>query len=59
MSSTEYRALIERMGPQESIIDHLGNILDLLLPAVVMEFFTSALVSGRTVKNSERRSRNG
>ena len=33
MNSTEYRALIERMGPKESIIDHIDNILDLLLPA--------------------------
>ena len=33
MNSTEYQALIERMGPKENIIKHMGNILDLLLPS--------------------------
>ena len=32
MESIDYRALIERMGAKENIIEHLGNVLDMLLP---------------------------
>ncbi len=32
MENIDYRALIERMGPKENIIDHLGNVLGMLLP---------------------------
>ncbi len=32
MENIEYRVLIERMGPKENIIEHLGNVLDMLLP---------------------------
>ena len=32
MENIDYRVLIERMGPKENIIDHLGNVLDMLLP---------------------------
>ena len=33
MDRTEYRDLIEKMGAKENIINHMDNILDLLLPA--------------------------
>ena len=33
MDRTEYRALIQRMGAKENIINHMDNILDRLLPA--------------------------
>ena len=32
MENIDYRALIERMGRKENIIEHLGNVLDMLLP---------------------------
>ena len=32
MENIDYRALIERMGAKENIIEHLGNVLDMLLP---------------------------
>ena len=32
MESSEYRTLIEKMGPRENIINHIDNILDLLIP---------------------------
>ena len=32
MENIGYRVLIERMGPEENVIGHLGNVLDMLLP---------------------------
>ena len=32
MENSEYRTLIEKMGPRENIINHIGNIINLLIP---------------------------
>ncbi len=32
MENIDYRVLIERMEPRENVIDHIANILDMLLP---------------------------
>ena len=59
MENAEYRALIEQMGPKESIIEHAGNILDTLLPVGGVRFLHIGRVSGRTVKTSETKSQTG
>ena len=32
MENMEYQVLIESMGPRENVVEHLGNVLDILLP---------------------------
>ena len=59
MDRTEYRDLIEKMGAKENIINHMDNILDLLLPAGGDGFLHIGPGECRTVMNWERRSWNG
>lgn len=59
MENMEYQVLIESMGPRENVVEHPGNVLDILLPIRGHGSCTSAPENGRTKRTSGPKSRIG